>query len=102
MQLLFSFDRDMRVEKTLMQTLASQLLSTLMQLLFSFNRDMRVEKNMLVQKLFTDSSIVSINETQILIEQKNFLPYRVAKSMTSFESLLKSETERLSLRQNNL
>jgi hypothetical protein len=35
MQLLFSFDRGMRVEKTLMQTLASQL-STIMQLLFSF------------------------------------------------------------------
>ena len=30
MQLLFSFDRGMRVEKTLMQTLASQLSSTLM------------------------------------------------------------------------
>jgi hypothetical protein len=36
MQLLFSFDRGMRIEKTLMQTLASQLSSTLMQLLFSF------------------------------------------------------------------
>jgi hypothetical protein len=43
-QLLFSFDRGMKVEKTLMQTLASQLSSTLMQLLFSFDRDMRVEK----------------------------------------------------------
>ena len=30
MQLLFSFDRGMRVEKTLMQTLASQVSSTLM------------------------------------------------------------------------
>jgi hypothetical protein len=44
MQLLFSFDRDMRVEKTLTQTLASQLSSTLMQLLFSFDRGRRVEK----------------------------------------------------------
>ena len=33
-QLLFSFDRDMRVEKTLMQTLASQLSSTFIQFLF--------------------------------------------------------------------
>jgi hypothetical protein len=38
MQPLFSFDRDMRVEKTLTQTLASQLSSTLMPLLFSFDR----------------------------------------------------------------
>ena len=37
-QLLFSFDRGMRVEKTLVQTLASQLSSTLMQLLFSFDQ----------------------------------------------------------------
>ena len=34
MQLLFSFDQDMRVEKTLIQTLASQLSSTLMQASF--------------------------------------------------------------------
>jgi hypothetical protein len=47
MQLLFSFDRDMWVEKTLMHTLASQLLSTLMQLLFSFDRGMRVEKTLM-------------------------------------------------------
>ena len=44
MQLLLSFDQDMIVEKTLIQTLASQLSSTLMQLLFSFDQDMRVEK----------------------------------------------------------
>ena len=47
MQLLFSFDRGMRVEKTLMETLASQLSSTLMQLLFSFDRGMRVEKTLM-------------------------------------------------------
>jgi hypothetical protein len=48
MQLLFSFDRGMRVaEKTLMQNLASQLSSTLMQLLFSFDRGMRVEKTLM-------------------------------------------------------
>jgi hypothetical protein len=34
MQVLFSFDRGMRVEKTLMQTLASQLSSILVRLLF--------------------------------------------------------------------
>ena len=47
MQLLFSFDQDMRVEKTLIQTLACQLSSTLMQLLFSFDQDMRVEKTLI-------------------------------------------------------
>jgi hypothetical protein len=47
MQLLFSFDWSMRVEKTLMQTLASQLSSTLMQLLFSFDWSMRVEKTLM-------------------------------------------------------
>ena len=44
MQLLFSFDQDTRVEKTLLQTLACQLSSTLMQLLFSFDQDMRLRK----------------------------------------------------------
>ena len=34
MQLLFWFDKDTRVEKTVIQTLACQLLSTLMQFLF--------------------------------------------------------------------
>jgi hypothetical protein len=38
MQLLFSFDRGMGVENTLMQTPASQLSSTFMQLLFSFDQ----------------------------------------------------------------
>ena len=47
MQLLSSFDQDMRVEKTLIQILASQLLSTLMQLLSSFDQDMRVEKTLI-------------------------------------------------------
>ena len=47
MQLLFSFDQDMRVEKTLIQTLACQLSSILMQLLFSFDQDMRVEKTLI-------------------------------------------------------
>jgi hypothetical protein len=44
---LFSFEWDTRVEKTVMQTLASQLSSTLMQLLFSFEWDMRVEKTVM-------------------------------------------------------
>ena len=47
MQLLFSFDQDRRVEKTLIQTLACQLSSTLMQLLFSFDQDRRVEKTLI-------------------------------------------------------
>jgi exonuclease VII small subunit len=47
MQLLFSFDRGMKVEKTLMQTLASQLSSTLIQLLFSFDRGMEVDETLM-------------------------------------------------------
>ena len=46
MQLLFSFDKDMRVEKTLIQTLVSQLSSTLMKL-FSFDQDIKVEKTLM-------------------------------------------------------
>ena len=53
MQLLFSFDQDMIAEKTLIQTLASQLSSTLMQLLFSFDQDMKVEKTLASQLLST-------------------------------------------------
>ena len=47
MQLLFLFDQDTRIEKTLIQTLACQLLSTLMQLLLSFDQDMSVEKTLI-------------------------------------------------------
>ena len=47
MQLLFSFDQDMGVEKTLIQTVACQLSSTLMELLFSFDQDKRVEKTLI-------------------------------------------------------
>ena len=63
MQLLFSFDEDMRVEKTLIQTLAFQLSSTLMQLLFSFDEDMRVEKT-LIQTLACQ---LSLNLMQLLV-----------------------------------
>ena len=45
--ILFSLDQDMRVEKTLIQTLAPQLSSTLMQLLFPFDQDMRVEETLI-------------------------------------------------------
>ena len=55
MQLLFSFHQDMRVEKTLIQTLACQLSRTLMQLLSAFDQDMRVEKT-LVQTLSCHNS----------------------------------------------
>ena len=47
MQLLFSFHQNMRVEKTLIQTLACQLSTSPMQLLFSFDQDMRVEKTLI-------------------------------------------------------
>ena len=59
MQLLILFDRNMRVEKTLMQTLASQLLSTFMQLLILFDRNMRVEKT-LMQTLASQLSLIII------------------------------------------
>ena len=59
MRLLFSVDRGMRVEKTLMQTLASQLSSTLMQLSFSFDWGMRVEKT-LIQTLACQVSPSSV------------------------------------------
>ena len=76
MQLLFSFDQDMRVEKTLIQTLASQLSSTLMQLLFSFDLDMRVEKTLiqtlasqlsstLIQLLFSFDQDMRVEKTLI-------------------------------------
>ena len=42
MQLLFSFDQDMVVGKTLIQTLVYRFFSTLMQLLFSSCQDMEV------------------------------------------------------------
>ena len=47
MQLLFSFDQDIRVGKPLIQTLVRQLTSTLMQLLFSFDLDSRIGKNLI-------------------------------------------------------
>ena len=65
MQLLFSFDQDTRVEKTLMQTLASQLSSTLMQILFSFDRDMRVEKTLMQTSCFSDSTLMQTLASQI-------------------------------------
>ena len=76
MQLLFSFDLDMRVEKTLIQTLASQLSSTLIQLLFSFDQDMRVEKTLiqtlasqlsstLIQLLFSFDQDMRVEKTLI-------------------------------------
>ena len=46
MQLLFSFDKDMRVKK-IIKTLACRLSSTLTQLLFSFDQEMRIEKTLI-------------------------------------------------------
>jgi hypothetical protein len=72
MQLFFSFDRDMRVEKTLVQILASQLSSTLMQLLFSFDRAMRVEKT-LMQILVCQfsSTLILVNSLSKYDNNKN-------------------------------
>ena len=55
-KLLFSFNQDMRNEKTLIQTLASQLSLTLMQLLSSFDQDTRVRKT-LIQTLACQLSL---------------------------------------------
>ena len=60
MQFLFSFNQDMRVEKTLIQTLACQLSSTLAQLLFSFDQDMRVEET-LIQTFASQLPSILIN-----------------------------------------
>ena len=46
-QLLFSFDQDMTVETTLIRTFISQLSITLMQLVFSFDQGVRVEKTLI-------------------------------------------------------
>ena len=62
MQLLFSFDQDMRVEKTLIQTLGCKL-STVMQLLFSFDKDMRVEKT-LKHASYLSSVVYNFTEIQ--------------------------------------
>jgi hypothetical protein len=72
MQHLFSFDRAMRVEKTFMQALASQLSSTLIQYLFSFDLAMRVEKTFmhansrfstLMQHLFSFDLAMRVEKT---------------------------------------
>ena len=44
---LFSFDRDMTVEKPHIQTLACQLSSPFIQLLFPFDQDVRVGKTLI-------------------------------------------------------
>jgi hypothetical protein len=68
MQLLFLFDRDMRVEKTLMN--ANSRFSTLMQLLFLFDRDMKVEKTLmqtLVSQLSCKLLFLNSHATFVLI-----------------------------------
>ena len=84
MQLLFSSDRGTRVEKTLMQTLTSQLSSTLMQLLFSFDRGMRVEKT-LMQIL---ASQLSCNSIQLLFSFDRGM--RVENANSRFSTLVNS------------
>ena len=71
MQLLFSFDQDMRVEKTLIQTLACQLSSTLMQLLFSFDQDMRVEKTLIYKLSLVNSHQLLCNSCSCLTRSQN-------------------------------
>jgi hypothetical protein len=59
------FDRDMRVEKTLIQTLASQLSSTLMQLLFSFWSGHESWENSHTNSRF--STLINSHATLVLI-----------------------------------
>ena len=47
MKLSFLFNQTMKVEKNLIQTLVCQLSLTLIQLLFSFDQNMRVKKTLL-------------------------------------------------------
>ena len=75
----FSFDQNMRVEKTFIQTLTCQLSSTLMQLLFSFDQDMRVEKT------HTNSDLLTF--VQLLF---SFKQDKLRKSCLNFISLFNS------------
>ena len=98
MQLLFSFDQDMRVEKTLIQTLASQLSSTLMQLLYSFDQGMRVEKT-LIQTLACQLSSTLIQTATrlilaVIVNTTEFLPALTKRAAhSSVGTPLKSDSE---------
>jgi hypothetical protein len=59
MQLLFSFDRSMRAEKNLMQTLASQLSSTL--ILIDQGYIYRGERGSLRQLYATEAPVEAVN-----------------------------------------
>ena len=100
MQLLFSFDRGMKVEKTLMQTLASQLSSTLMQLLFSFDRGMRVEKTLmqtlasqlsstLIQLLFSSDRGMRVEKTLMQTLASQLLSCNSCSRLTGVRELRK-------------
>ena len=102
MQLLFSFDQDMRFEKSLiqLQTFACQLSSTLMQLLFSFDQDIRVEKTLiqtlasqlpsiLMQFLFSFQQDTRVEKTLI-----KTLPFQLSCNSCSRLSDSKISTKR--------
>ena len=93
MQLLFSFDQDTRVEKTLIQTLACQLSSTLMQLLFSFDQDTRVVKTLIqtlacqfsYKPLLVNSHAILVSLTFVLSEKELVLDMIRALSTSDYE-----------------
>ena len=94
MQLLFSFDQDMRVEKTFIQTLTCQLSSTLMQLLFSFDQDMKVEKT-LIQTLTYRPSIILVNDLIFFSGiQKLVLAGRIGEAIETTQKLYPGLLER--------
>ena len=76
MQLLFSFDQDMRVEKTLIQTLACQLSSTLMQLLFSFDQNISCKLSLLSTLINSHATLVLVWPGQAMRARK--LSYKLS------------------------
>ena len=107
---LFSFDQDMRVEKTLLQTLACQLSSTLMQLLFSFDQDMGVEKTLSKALASHANNVVTGKIANIIFHysfEQNLLPVlpsavcRKNHIENTYGILLHSKTDYQSLREEN-
>ena len=77
--------QDMRVEKTVIQTLVSQLSSILMQLSFSFDQDTRVKK--LSCKLFTNIVIITQINFILSNRDKALLPLKKEISIREVDIL---------------
>ena len=63
----------MRVEETLVQTIACQLSSTLMQLLLSFDEDMRVEKTLIRKVLSHGAIFLATGNATLLLRDVKFV-----------------------------